>query len=346
MVRILTRSDQQQQCSTPLVSRVPADDLILGGAERLVVDAAIGLQKLGNEVIIFTSHHEHSKEGRSFEETKDGQFSGLRLIDFKLMQDSLGTLQVRVIGSIWPSTFFGGFSIVFAIIKQLHLAYSLLFSIFLYHLSQLPLIGAVLGLILIQDSVPVKNSNDWSFRRVQPPFDIIIMDQLSTCTPILRWIGATRVVFYCHFPDLLLSPHSSSSLSPAGPTGLIRLFSAIYRKPLNMIEEATTGEADKILVNSEFTSNIFEQTFPELKRRPRVVYPGIDVTEPKVKIEEKDRWIVKNAAPTLLSINRFEPKKDVALAVEAFSRAKQDHKHLRLVVAGASLSPSNLNFRN
>jgi alpha-1,3/alpha-1,6-mannosyltransferase len=42
-------------------------DLGIGGAERLVVDAAVGLEKLGHEVDIFTSHHDVS---HCFEETK------------------------------------------------------------------------------------------------------------------------------------------------------------------------------------------------------------------------------------------------------------------------------------
>ncbi len=32
--------------------------VFIGGAERLVVDAAVGLQKLGHTVEIYTSHHD------------------------------------------------------------------------------------------------------------------------------------------------------------------------------------------------------------------------------------------------------------------------------------------------
>lgn len=41
-----------------------------GGAERLVVDAAVGLQKLGHTVDIYTSHHDTS---HCFDETRDGR---------------------------------------------------------------------------------------------------------------------------------------------------------------------------------------------------------------------------------------------------------------------------------
>lgn len=37
------------------------------------------------------------------------------------------------------------------------------------------------------------------------------------------------------------------------------------------------GQADVILANSEFTARIFGEHFPSIKRRPRVVYPGINI---------------------------------------------------------------------
>lgn len=44
-------------------------DLGIGGAERLVVDAAVGLQSRGHSVVMYTSHHD---PGHAFEETRDG----------------------------------------------------------------------------------------------------------------------------------------------------------------------------------------------------------------------------------------------------------------------------------
>ena len=45
-------------------------DLGIGGAERLIVDAAAGLQELGHKVTIFTSHCDKS---HCFEEVRDGE---------------------------------------------------------------------------------------------------------------------------------------------------------------------------------------------------------------------------------------------------------------------------------
>lgn len=46
-------------------------DLGIGGAERLVVDAAVGLQNRGNKVVIFTSHCDPK---HCFDEARDGTF--------------------------------------------------------------------------------------------------------------------------------------------------------------------------------------------------------------------------------------------------------------------------------
>lgn len=45
-------------------------DLGIGGAERLIVDAAVGLQRLGHKVTIFTSHRDTR---HCFEEARDGE---------------------------------------------------------------------------------------------------------------------------------------------------------------------------------------------------------------------------------------------------------------------------------
>ena len=47
-------------------------DLGIGGAERLVVDAAVGLQERGHRVVIFTNHCD---PGHCFDECRDGKLS-------------------------------------------------------------------------------------------------------------------------------------------------------------------------------------------------------------------------------------------------------------------------------
>ena len=47
-------------------------DLGIGGAERLIVDAAVGLQNRGHKIVIFTSHCDPK---HCFEEARDGMVS-------------------------------------------------------------------------------------------------------------------------------------------------------------------------------------------------------------------------------------------------------------------------------
>lgn len=88
-------------------------------------------------------------------------------------------------------------------------------------------------------------------------FDVFIMDQLSVCVPILRWLGQTRVVFYCHFPDKLLAGGREVEIDNVGRSDMNpreaqrtghrqtkgqSLLKQLYRLPFDKIEEATTGE--------------------------------------------------------------------------------------------------------
>lgn len=52
-------------------------DLGIGGAERLVIDAAVSLQNLGHKVTIFTSHCDPT---HCFDEARDGNLPHISLI--------------------------------------------------------------------------------------------------------------------------------------------------------------------------------------------------------------------------------------------------------------------------
>ena len=76
-------------------------DLGLGGAERLIVDAAAGLARRGHAVAVFTSHYEPA---RSFAETRSGAFP------------------VIVHGAWLPRALLGGLHIACAMARMLWLA--------------------------------------------------------------------------------------------------------------------------------------------------------------------------------------------------------------------------------
>ncbi|KAL1308326.1 hypothetical protein AAHE18_17G098100 [Arachis hypogaea] len=75
----------------------------------------------------------------------------------------------------------------------------------------------------------------------------------------------------------------------------------------------TSGMADLILVNSNFTASTFANTFIHLNAkgiRPAVLYPAVNVDQFKEPSSFKLNF---------LSINRFERKKNIELAISAFA---------------------------
>lgn len=110
-----------------------------------------------------------------------------------------------------------------------------MFSVFLYYISGLPLLSSY----IIPPDRPFASPQDWSLRRSVKPYDVFFVDQLSACVPALRWGSRTRVVFYCHFPDLLLSKTRGEHDEGEKESTLKQL----YRMPLDWVEETTTGES-------------------------------------------------------------------------------------------------------
>lgn len=159
--------------------------------------------------------------------------------------------------------------------------------------------------------------------------DAFIVDQLSAGLPFLRALyPETRILFYCHFPDLLLALGRASWLKRA------------YRVPFDAIEEWSMSFADSIAVNSGFTKGVAGRTWPELAKTRdfRVVYPCVDVKE---KVLEGDKVTAWGNKKILLSINRFEKKKDIGLAIRAYAGLGEIARAgVRLVVAG--LEPASM----
>lgn len=240
-------------------------DLGIGGAERLVVDAAVALKQHGHHVDMYTSHCD---PGHCYPETQDG------------------TLFVRVLGDWLPRTLFGGFHVVFAIVRSLF---------------------AALWLCLLG-----------------PRYDVIVVDQLSISIPLLKFATRSKILFYCHFPDLHLTQRRT-------------LAKRVYRLVVDFLEEITTGAADRICVNSKFTLSVFEETFQRISSRrdyssPDVLYPSINFSKYDAGVSGDDD---RDAFPEMfLSINRFERKKNIGLAIRALAQTIESHPKAQLVVAG------------
>ncbi|KAK4226469.1 hypothetical protein QBC38DRAFT_419124 [Podospora fimiseda] len=244
-------------------------DLGIGGAERLVVDAAVQLQKRGHKVVIFTSYCDPA---HCFDEARDG------------------TLDVRVRGNtLIPPSLLGRFSILCAILRQIHL---------------------ILQITLFSSEL----------KTISP--SAFFIDQLSAGLPLLKLLlPKTPIFFYCHFPDLLLVQNRTS------------LFKRLYRIPFDALEQASMNYADSIAVNSGFTKSIVSKTWPSLakKKELRVVYPCIDTSSFSITSKE-DKLPWKNI---LLSINRFERKKDIGLSIRAFAQLPASlRQSSKLIIAG------------
>lgn len=154
--------------------------------------------------------------------------------------------------------------------------------------------------------------------------DLIISDQIPIGIPLIKLLGYP-VIFYCHFPDQLLSK----------PTGSLK---AMYRKPINWIEEKTMSYADKILVNSYFTRGVFGKTFKTIKHTPVVLYPSISTRMYEDNFKLPFVNFGKNSFK-FVSINRYERKKNIELAIRSFHALEniiddEQWANIHLIIAG------------
>ncbi|RNA27089.1 alpha-1-3 1-6-mannosyltransferase ALG2 [Brachionus plicatilis] len=181
--------------------------------------------------------------------------------------------------------------------------------------------------------------------------DVVICDQISLPVCAFKW-AKYKVLFYCHFPDQLLCVYDKRDY-----------LKRFYRAPLNWLEMVTTGMADVILVNSEFTKKIFFQTFSQLENKNiDVLYPSLNTEkfdallsqlsqeplEDKYKENPENEFLNKNLSElkkvgekkfVFLSINRYERKKDLKLAIKALkelrSKLNQENwENCHLIMAG------------
>ncbi len=231
----------------------------IGGAERLVVDAALELDARGHEVTLYVG------------DRQEAQLDEVRA----------GRVRVVAVGRRLPA----------------HVA------------QRLRAPAAILRAA-------------WAARalgRARPAPDVVVVDLVAHVIPLLRRLVRAPIACYCHFPDLLLAPRR-------------RGLYALYRFPLDRLEAAGLAAADRVLVNSRFTASVVRATFPRLAAGAlEVVHPGVEVdtTAPPPPSGE----------PLVLSVNRFDPGKNLALAVDALGALRERlapaaFAAVRLVLAG------------
>lgn len=216
-----------------------------------------------------------------------------------------GTLDVRVCGNrLFPATILGRFKILFTILRNIHLLVDI----------------------------------HWSGELALLHPDSFFVDQLAAGLPLMRWWWPdTPILFYCHFPDLLLV------------SGRKRWWKRVWRVGFDWLEGLGMRSADRVVVNSSFTKGVVQSVWDGLGD-VGIVYPCVDTREKAEREEEevgdvkgKDLWKGKKV---LLSINRFERKKNIELAIRAFARlSEQEREGLRLVIAGLSTLSTSRSLR-
>jgi len=236
-------------------------ELGVGGSERLVVDAAVTLQRAGHRVTLFTAHHDPT---HCFAPTRDG------------------TLDVRV--CTWR--------------VPLHFA------------------GRLRAPLAIARMVAIGNAAV----RAQAGFDVILCDAVSHSIPLLRRRTRAAIVFYCHFPDLLLTPQR---------VGWYRW----YRVPVDRWETAGMNAADHVLVNSAFTAAAAHTAFPGLRVALDVLHPGVDLDQYPAAPRPP------GACDTLVALGRISPGKNFDLALAAYDELRRRmpgaaFARTRLLIAG------------
>ncbi|KAI2789937.1 Alpha-1,3/1,6-mannosyltransferase alg-2 [Penicillium oxalicum] len=218
-----------------------------------------------------------------------------------------GTLNVQVRGNtIFPSNFLGRFHILMASLRQLHLTVSLLTEL-----------------------------KSRSGAEAEEKDDIFIVDQLPACVPVLKSFAQPRksrrqrILFYCHFPDQLLARRNEGG-------SLLRFAKLLYRYPFDWFEGWAMSASDRVVANSNFSRGVVHDVFGADKLGDiQVVYPCVDTNPDKSAPTKQEDDVLWAGKKLLLSINRFERKKDTGLAIQAYhGLSPEKRRGTRLVVAG------------
>jgi len=301
LVRVRRALVARRAAGAPLRVAFLHPDLGIGGAERLVVDAAVALKRAGHTVSITTAHHDKT---RCFEETRDG------------------TLAVHVAGSSVPRHLRGKMHIVCAIGRAL--------------------VGAVRILlaepecdVVFVDAVPAP----------VPLLRACGVPTLFYCHFPDKLLASGQA-----------AGAAGGAAHAAPPVSARALVRALYRLPFDLLEELSTGCASLVLVNSAYTASVYAQSFRLLRAvrallggpLPSVLHPAIDLVRNRAlawpaapsagssnDLDRHKATLRMAKGPTavasaageagarltkltkLVSINRFERKKALELAVHA-----------------------------
>merc|ERR1712238_527494 len=195
--------------------------------------------------------------------------------------------------------------------------------------------------------------------------DVFVLDVLPTPIPFLisgHNGGAKCVVYYCHFPDKLLTRDTVNGVPLILSNGsdghsfirknLKYFLQRPYRLLMDSIEEWTMSFADLTCVNSKFTMEEVINAFPSLQRKNQrnhrhvdgvhVLYPPLDLKKfvPPI-FARKEENIKSNSCP-IVSLNRFERKKNIQLLLNSYAMLLNQVPILPPLVISGGYDPKNI----
>ena len=299
-------------------------DLGIGGAERLVVDAATQCQELGYQVQIYTTHHDIT---HCFPETleKDKRASFVHVFgDWLPRYIDVGMLTGSGIGSgreEWGSNSNSNrrFVALCGITRMLYLA-----TVFIFN-----------HIFTLHDEAAECDAH------------IVFLDGLSVPIPLLAMFGFP-VLFYCHFPDRYLSP---INLEKREISGIVPWCKRCYRDVVDILEDISMAQAVIVAVNSEFTASVCRESFSFLRNKEQesklvTIYPAVSCSTTDINSDRDEHGDVSllgycnDYDHVFVSLNRYERKKKLELAINAFKifienyNQKETLGRMLLVVSG------------
>ena len=185
-----------------------------------------------------------------------------------------------------------------------------------------------------------------AFRVIHHPVmsnaDLIVLDVLPTPLWIFHYFcPKASLLFYCHFPDQLLTRTAVGTHPP--PASFVRKLIQGYRTLLNTLEEQCMIYADTITVNSKFTQHTVRETFTSLSSIDLpILYPALEIPPDTSSIQYGSK-----RTNLIVSLNRFERKKNLGLLIEAMAwiqqqgPAKNRLKGVQVIIAGG-YDPKNM----
>ena len=162
------------------------------------------------------------------------------------------------------------------------------------------------------------------------PGALFVLDVLPTGIPYLIGGNAKGVLFYCHFPDKLLTRDTINGECTDVQMGGLAKLKSLYRWILDTVEEYTMNYSDLIVVNSRFTMGEVRSVFPSLflnedgeedADRVKVLYPAIESSLSKANgsaNDLSDNSLDRTELGPIVSLNRFERKKNISLLLHAY----------------------------